>query len=54
MKARERVKTWASSLIEDIEDTHPEAVSRLDLADGAGTRRPPETDHDHDENEAPS
>ena len=54
MTARDRVKAWASSLIEDIDDTHPEAVSRLDRADGAGTRRPPAPDHDHDENEAPS
>lgn len=44
MKARDRVKAWASSLIEDIDDAHPEAVSRLDRSDGAGTRRPPEPD----------
>ena len=51
MSARDRVKAWASSLIEDIDDTHPEAVSRLDRADGAGTRRPSDHDHDHDKNE---
>lgn len=52
MTARDRLKAWASSLIEDIDDTHPEAVSRLDRSDGAGTRRPPEPDHD--KNEGPS
>lgn len=54
MTARERLKAWASSLIEDIDDTHPEAVSRLDRADGAGTHRATRPDDDHDENEAPS
>ena len=52
MTARDRLKAWASSLIEDIDDTHPEAVSRLDRSDGAGKRRPPEPDHD--KNESPS
>lgn len=52
MSARDRLKAWASSLIEDIDGTHPEAVSRLDRADGAGTHRPPEPDSG--ENEGPS
>ncbi|MFB3980349.1 hypothetical protein [Microbacterium proteolyticum] len=35
-----RVRGAASAWIADIDETHPEALSRLDLLDGVGTRRP--------------
>lgn len=36
---RERATAWLDGLIEDIDDDHPEAVSRLDALDGVGATR---------------
>ena len=39
MSWRERATAWIDGLIEDIDDDHPEAVSRMDALDGVGETR---------------